>query len=181
MRSRVIIKNQSGDTLVEVLLATVLLSVVLASAFTLSNRATRINQQAFERTQVSNLAQQQAELVRSARDSFRANDPGGADSKAWSDIVSRAQPVVPPLGADCDNVATQALLVSARQSEFYLDGNRDVTDGISLVNNLYNVWTEVERGTDSEFWDVHVFGCWEAAGSNPTNVTSVIIRLEDPS
>lgn len=168
-------RKQAGDTLVEVLLATVLLTVVLAGAYTLSNRATRINQQAFERTQVSNFMQQQIELARSARDSYNPQDP---TNQPWDNIASSSQSSVQDLGTHCVDLST---LDSNRPNAFHIETNQAVSSGIDTINNLYRIWTEVERGPDSEYWDIHVYGCWEAFGSNPTNETSIVLRLEDPS
>lgn len=187
--------NKAGDTLVEVLFATTLLSIVLAGAYTLSNRATRINQQAFERTQVNALLQQQAEFVRSARDSFNPQQPGASESETWAQIVGVAgypgfvQGNVPDLLDQCNNLAT---LPASRSRTFHLSGGAatadpndleiDVDAGIDLVNDLYRVWTEIDQDSSGDFWNVHVFGCWDAVGNNneQNNVTSVILRLKDP-
>ena len=165
-------RRQAGDTLVEVLLATVILSIVLSGAYTLSNRATRINQQAFERTQITNLLQQQAELARSARDSYNPQSPA---TQPWDGIVGRAQGNVADLGTACNDLSTLS-----RSGAFHIEPNLSTSNGIDVIN-LFRVWTEVERGTDSEYWDVHVYGCWEAVGNVPNNFTSLVIRLADPS
>ena len=175
MHKRFTTRGEAGDTLVEVLLATVLLSVVLAGAYTLSNRASRINQQAFERTQISNFMQEQVELARAARDSYNAHNPA---TQPWNNIISRAQNNVPDLGTGCNDLSTVA---ATRSNEFHINQDQTVTNGIEIINGLSIGYTEVERGTDSDYWDIHVFGCWEAYGPNPTNITSVVLRLADPS
>ena len=174
--------NQRGDTIVEVLLATVLLSVVLAGAYTLSNRATNINQTAFERTQATNHMQSQAELIRASRDAF---DPveipvTGTQSESWSDITGQGQAAVAPLGSDCEDVAD---LATNRINPFYVSANtaRTVTPGVQQIDDIYYVWSEIEEGPMTEYWDVHVYACWEALGNDPANRSALTIRLEDPS
>lgn len=180
--------KQRGDTIVEVLLATVILSVVLAGAFTLSNRATRINQQAFERTQVTNLMQRQAELVRAARDSYLPSRPSDPFSVMWEEIsttYAQASGGISTL-TECDDLTT--LAASGRLSDAFhivednsvAETNLRVDSGIVPGQGLYNIWTEIERGSGGDFWNVHVYGCWEAVGSSPTNVSSIVLRLEDP-
>ncbi len=170
--------SEDGDTLVEVLLATVLLSVVLVSAYTLSNRATRINQQAFERTQVSNALQQQAELMRAARDAYIPSQPSHTLSVNWTQALAQAKSSMTDPESDCNDIST---LAANRTGEFYIDDTNTYRNGIlTSSDNPFNIWIEVERGSSGDYWDVHVFGCWEALGNNPTNLTAVILRLEDP-
>ena len=60
--------NQRGDTLVEVTIALAILVMVLLSSFNLASYAFRLGEQAKERTQASQLAQEQAEALRNYRD-----------------------------------------------------------------------------------------------------------------
>ncbi len=62
-------RRQSGDTIIEVTMALSILAVVLTSAFVAANRAYMIGQNARERTEMINLAQAQAEQLKSFRDS----------------------------------------------------------------------------------------------------------------
>lgn len=61
--------NNQGDTLIEVIIATVIIGMVLFSAFTLSNEAYKLGQSAKERSQATQLIQEQAEGLRALRDS----------------------------------------------------------------------------------------------------------------
>jgi Tfp pilus assembly protein PilV len=61
-------QNQRGDTLVEVTIALAILVMVLLSSFNLASYAFRLGEQAKERTQASQLAQEQAEALRNYRD-----------------------------------------------------------------------------------------------------------------
>ena len=63
------LKQQVGDTLVEVTFAAVILSAVLVSCFALANLAYRQGARAQERAQAANLAQEQYEALRTVRDS----------------------------------------------------------------------------------------------------------------
>lgn len=170
-------RRQSGDTLVEVLLATVILSAVLAAAYTLTNRATQINQESFERTQVSNYVQAQLEYIRAARDRYVATDLSA--SQAWNNIIDKAATQV-PLGSDCDDLST---LDSNRANAFYVENDGETaTDGIQTLDSIFRVWVEISPGlAGSDTYDVIAYGCWEALGDNPTNRAASILRLKDPS
>jgi type II secretory pathway pseudopilin PulG len=64
------ISNNKGDTLIEVVIAITIVGTILASALSLSSRAIRLGIAARERSQASQLLQQQAEGLRSLRDSM---------------------------------------------------------------------------------------------------------------
>lgn len=71
---RRILRNERGDTLIEVTLALSILAVVLTSGFVTANRAYIIGQNARERTEIINLAQAQAELLKNYRDIHNWNE-----------------------------------------------------------------------------------------------------------
>src|SRR6476469_6227380 len=66
VRSR--LANQRGDTLIEVILALAILSMVLFASFNLVNTGFQVSQVSKERSQVDALMQEQAEALRSFRD-----------------------------------------------------------------------------------------------------------------
>ncbi|HEX3082443.1 MAG TPA: prepilin-type N-terminal cleavage/methylation domain-containing protein [Candidatus Saccharimonadia bacterium] len=65
---RPVLKNERGDTLVEVVIALAILSLVLLSSTLITTQAFRIGQTARERTTLTDAAQVQAEALRSFRD-----------------------------------------------------------------------------------------------------------------
>lgn len=171
-------QQQRGDTLVEVLLATVVLSIVMAGAYTLSNRASNINQQSFDRSRASSIIQQQAELVRSLRDDFNSALPPG--TQEWEVVRGYAQAngTLAALGTDCNDFGT---LKSNRGSAnvFYIDSSGAAVNDIQTVDTYYRLWVEVEDGNSPDFYDFHVFACWEAAGVTQIQKTKVVLRLEE--
>lgn len=62
-------RRQEGDTLIEVVIATVIIGVILFSAYNLSTKAFQLGQSAKERSQATQVLQEQAEALRSLRDS----------------------------------------------------------------------------------------------------------------
>jgi type II secretory pathway pseudopilin PulG len=63
-------KNQFGDTIVEVMIAIVVLGAALGGAFAISNRSTRTTQANHERYQAQVLANSQAERLKSNYNTF---------------------------------------------------------------------------------------------------------------
>lgn len=62
------LRNEQGETLVEVIMALAILSLVLTSAYVIATRSFRQGRGAGERTQAANYLQEQAEALRSFRD-----------------------------------------------------------------------------------------------------------------
>lgn len=161
--------DQRGDTIIEVLLATVVISIVIAGAYTLTNRATRINQSAIERTAASNIMREQIELIRGAR-------TAGPESEVWIAASDLAVSSAPDYG-DC----------VAPSNAFYIDPNLNSFDNDAFVipyNNttnydgLFRVWAEGYEPSDG-FIDFHVRVCWQGIGGEGEQRASLVMRIAE--
>ena len=168
-----IARKEKGDTLVEVMLATAVLSLVLAGAFSISNKATRFNQNANERTQVSNLIQREAELIRA---SFR-DDPGNL----WGSVDTLDTTINPNY---CD-LATGHNAINTKA--FYMDDslNVNIVPGTPLTGDdatadNFLVWVEATQDTVNaapRFTDFYVYACWDGIGGEGIQRTGLVMRL----
>lgn len=86
------ITNDDGDTLIEVILAIIILGTILFSAYSLTSRAFRLGQAARERSQATQLMQQQAEALRSLRD-------GSIDWSSFQSKLSAGMVTPLPIGS----------------------------------------------------------------------------------
>lgn len=168
MKKRINI-TEKGDTIVEVMLATAVLSLVLAGAFTISNRATRINQTANERTTVSNLLQREAELLKASHQqddvAFWAGMTGKYESAENTSFCELS------VGTDYGSNAF-FMEDDLTPTDISLNGSK-VVDAIEL--DLYDVWIEaVDGGTHANFF---VFGCWEGIGGLGELNSGLVLRL----
>lgn len=173
--------SEIGDTLVEVLLATAVLSVVMAGAFTLTNKATRLSQTADERTQVSNLMQAQVELIKAkhsiSSDDFWAElDSGFNTASENTDFCDlKPDPKGEPFQVKTVPVGTE--------NELHLEKvTVDSTTGeiTSDFEDLYNVWVEAvdtTAGGSPIFTDFFVYACWEGIGDETLQRSGLIMRL----
>ena len=169
--------NHRGDTLVEVLLATVVISIVLAGAYSLSNRATRINQTAIERSTATNYMREQIELVRGLRST-------GYKLGAWQEITDNYETHSAP--AAFDNSSCPPATPSGA---FYVDiehvkdyTNRDFikpyTKDHDTRDDLYQIWMEAySPAATSGYIDFYVRACWEGIGDTPIQTSELIMRL----
>lgn len=162
-------QNQRGDTLVEVLLSTVILSIVLAGAISLSNRATRTNQNAFEKTEVSNQMREQAELMQYLEAS-KATD--------WTEIVSYAggvSPTDPPSDCTPRTVDPFYIDVNTKEPMPYVH-DPDVNNVQDAYADIFRVWVEAYQPGPG-YIDVHIRGCWEGAGGLGEQRTGIVQRF----
>lgn len=172
------IKNQRGDTIVEVMLATVIMSVVVASSFTLVNRASRINQVSSERSDAVNAMQSQAELLRFYRNTSE-------DSVVWdSSIVAIAQTNSAPTPNACEDFLAGAVSgPSASASAFYFNDSQALTSFTPASGSnvgRYYVWIEGYKSTsapNNDYVDFFIHSCWQGPGGTGPQKASLIYRL----
>ena len=163
--------GNKGDTIVEVLLATVVISVVIAGAYALTNRATRINQTALERTNVSNAMREQIELVRGAR-------TAGADTDVWQAISARAINS-PPDYSTCASPSS-AFFIDPTLNDYYNSSFVQSYGGAINYNGLFRVWIEAfQPSSNSGYIDFHVRSCWEGIGGEHEQNASLVMRIAE--
>lgn len=166
--------NQRGDTIIEVLLATVVISIVIAGAYTLTNRATRINQNALERTTVSNIMREQIELIRGARTT-------GVDTAVWDSIISNKKTSTAPNYTACAPTTSS--------QPFYIDPSLNDFNNSSFVttftnspnyNGLFRVWVEAyQPASVDDYIDFHVRACWEGIGGEVEQNSALVMRIAE--
>lgn len=163
-----------GETIVEVLLATVILSVILAAAYTLSNRATRIGQSSIERTEAVNMVESMTEVLRGV---------SSVRGEAWNEIIAM-QNTNAPSYAD-PNVCEPTV----GNTYFYLniDNVSDLED-VSLVENddmyedgFFQVWIEAYSPAGQGYIDFHVRSCWEGLSAAEYERVTAVLRLNTGS
>lgn len=155
-----VMKNQRGDTLIEVLLATVVISIVIAGAFTISSRALRINQTSKERTEVVNKMRQQLELIKAAADEDAGN--WNVVKSFNSDTCFYMQTDGTPIQIIPDCPTTPTVLIT----------DADTTD-------FFNIWVEQSDATAGSDLarDFTVKAYWDGIGSEGFQSSSMVLRL----
>ncbi|QQS20358.1 prepilin-type N-terminal cleavage/methylation domain-containing protein [Candidatus Saccharibacteria bacterium] len=92
MATRFHTTNQRGDTIVEVLIAIALVSLVLTSAYALTNKNVRATQEVQEQSYAQKLAEQQVELLRASNPKPTASscfDPNTGATLALISVACR--------------------------------------------------------------------------------------------
>jgi prepilin-type N-terminal cleavage/methylation domain-containing protein len=182
-------KLQRGDTLVEVLMAIVVLSMVIVGAITLMARGLSAVQVAVEHTQVRLGMAGQTELLHYLRDAY-LTDPLGPAGQVWSGLFAGS-----PRYADTTPSAyNDDCTVTNSKVGFYLQqSGNTVTAQTFDPNNLpttvaspgQGLWIEATRsaaGISPAYVDFQLHACWPTLGiGSATQQTVTVERLYDPA
>lgn len=182
-------RSQRGDTIIEVILAVSLLSLVTVSAFTVMQRATSTAYDALERSAVRLRLNGQIELLNYFRDSYASavasgTAIAGTPAEKWVTIVAQPNAPVPSL-TTC----------AAPSGSFYLNRTTTgtieyqvVTGSISAAAGMPSpgngLWiASVDTSSSSpkkKYQEFYVVACWPTTTKGEQRMSSVV-RLYDPS
>ncbi len=178
-------RNERGDTIIEVILACAVFSMVAISAFSIMQRGTATAYDALERSQVRLQLNSQAELLQYLRDQYIVwNQNSGAalqDGTAWEAATNRSQAA--PDEAYCLNYADP-------QDAFYLTVDIDTQvvtkrtfqEATGFPTPGQGIWVirAASNGTVSpKYADYYIMACWPSTASNMQTI-STVVRLYDP-
>lgn len=151
--------REDGDTLVEVILAIALMSLVLVSAFNIVGSSYRTAMLSKERLEAVSLAQQQAERLRLKRDTYMSSDvytpanPFPATEFPQSGQLLNADGTIRSCGGACTDGLYRTTLTVISPNAIGVSGNLLKTYSIKVE------WTQV--------------------GTSDTNNTEIIFKLAD--
>jgi Tfp pilus assembly protein PilV len=181
------VSRQRGDTLVEVLMSLMVLSMVIVGAVTLMNRGLQSVQIALEHSQTRQEVNKQLEFLRYLRDQYSINS-SSADAGMWRSIISSSN-TNPTDYTGC------SVSSGKTGTAFYLDRNPATgavqRNGFSpalqpttFATAGRGLWVELDpsTGVTPAYVDVVVRACWNASGASGGQQRSVTaLRLYDPS
>lgn len=178
--------RQRGDTLVEVMLATVVLSVVVVGAFSLMNKGIATSYGVLERTEVRSHLTRQIELVTYFRDRYAQTIREGAPTteypaSVWSAIIAKSSAAASSTDPN-QCVANDGFYLAndGAGTEYSVRDYTHVTpSGIPAAGS--GVWLEATRSDASvavPYVDVYVKACWDAVEGGGGTMSSTV-RLYD--
>lgn len=171
-----------GDTVVEVIFAVALFSMVAVGAITLMNKGVRIAQQSLEVTLVRQQIDSQAEMLRYIHQSASRGDSVWAGP--WGDLVKKTTSnVVEVVGSN----KTQCLPIEAG---FFLYPKNDTiavgdtrqlkqpeTYAKIIGEDSYGVSIQLVKG--ARHYDAYIQACWYGADGSLPTTRGTIVRLYD--
>ena len=202
----VVVSNKSnirGDTLIEVLFAIMVFSLVAVSSMSIMNQGTATAQLALEITLVRQGIDAQAETLRFLHSSYIASDksrvidpanPQPADQ--WSGIRGQAGTTSVSAFGTC-SPPSGSFILNNRTAEFVkpIGGNAPI-DAITFSQVVYEanifkeaqgIWIEAVKVKPTAllqsrvgYIDFHIRACWDSPGRSVPVTLGTIVRLYDP-
>ena len=167
--------SQRGDTLVEVMLALSVLSMVVVGCMNIMNQSNLQMMDAVERTAVRSSINSQTELLNYVRDH-------AAESSAWNEIMTKSAANTNAVDANCTSNDNSFYLSASNGSVSVLSGGGKNSSGKAVPGN--GVWIDaanVANGEQVPYVDFYVKACWTRFASDAQASSTTVIRLYDPS
>ena len=198
---------QRGDTLIEVLFAVTVFSMVIVGALTLMNQGTAAAQRSLEITLVRQQIDSQADTLRFMHDayvaayrpgiSFNLKDGPTSPAEEWYRMAQSKSIVKTPENIDtsassCEAAPSKSFVVNPRTAGF-TDATQQKQPSKSFSQLLYQrdgtfvaegLWIQGVRSDYSVdhvgYIDFHIRACWDSPGAGAPMRSGTIGRLYEP-
>lgn len=185
--------RQSGDTIIEVLLAITIFSLVAVAGLSIMNQGSATSQRSLEITLVRQQMDAQAEALRYINTAYVAAfkksgnyseaTPAGqwvkltnASSGKLRDQASQYGTCTPPDKAFVMNTRTGRVSdVALTPAETFSQATYDDT----VMKTAGGIWAEAVRSTATSI-DFHIRTCWDSPGQEAPMTLGTIVRLYEP-
>ena len=201
-------KNSRGDTLIEVLFATAVFSLVAVSALSIMNQGTATAQRALEINLVRQEIDSQAETLRFLNASYVSSyQPGvaeypGTPADEWRTIKERTVTSASDFGTTSINgsdgclIPEKSFILNTHSAKVIADSRPKYAVTFSQVkygneyvlNSAEGIWIEAvssEAGSgpgesNIGYVDFHIRACWDSPGQSRPVTLGTIVRLYEP-
>ena len=194
--------RQAGDTIVEVLFASALFSMVAVTSLAIMSQGIASAQRSLELTQVRAQIDTQARALRFLADAYvRDYGKNGQATAVWQQIIaahavttSQAQqftdvvagtscvlPTNKPFALDIGrlDMPEQAVLTPQAEATTYA---RVMTDDDTPIAE--GLWVQAVRSSEADgptgYYDFHITACWQSPGQQRPVTLGTIVRLYEP-
>ncbi len=179
---------QRGDTLIEVLFAVTVFSLVAVGALTIMNSSMETAQRSLEISLVREQMDAQAEAIRYIHDAYVAaypNPVAGQTSGEWANIVANQVPQASTFGtctppSKAFIVNTDTVKVEARSA---ITSNVQTYAQLRLTPSVSSegLWVEAVKSNNlNKYVDFHIRACWNSQGLTVPMTLGTIVRLYVP-
>ncbi len=198
-----------GDTLVEVLFAITIFSLVAVSGLAIMNQGAATSQRALEITLVRQEIDAQAESLRFLNSSYVAayrsdatypsNTPAGQWQIMLESILATANVSASDFGGStCTNPPNGSFIINTKSATFIAPSegklnipqtfSQVVYDNAGQVITADGIWIEAVRSatvlgnnqSNTGYIDFHIRACWDSPGQSIPVTIGTIVRLYEP-
>ena len=203
-------KLQRGDTIIEVLFAVTVFSLIVVSAISLMNQGTAASQRSLELTQVRQEIDSQAEALRFMHDSYVQAYYAGINlasasgpAAEYAKVVAQAQDnydngirAATKFGTQpCGTRPTGSIIVNPKTATLsttatykYPDVYAQLIYTGSNLTQSQGIWVEpIRSGSSADvnqqntgYTDFHIRACWDGPGLKTPMNIGTIVRLYEP-
>lgn len=183
-------KLQTGDTLIEVLFAITVFSLVVVGALSIMNSGVATGQRALEISLVREQMDAQAETLRYIHDSYVAAYPSpipGQPSGEWSNIIAKQANQASGFGACDEEPPSNAFIINTATVK--LQNRSAITTNVQTYSQLRlgqaapaeGLWVEAVKSDNlNKYVDFHIRACWDSLGLSVPMSLGTIVRLYEP-
>lgn len=199
--------RQRGDTIIEVLFAVAVFSLLAVGAMSVMNRGTAISQRALEVTLVRQQIDAQAEALRFIHHAYviayGTESVDEEPASEWAELASLAKSSASTFGDEgCAAIPPNSFIMNARSGRVHsgtitpmssadslpfpqvtYQGDPDTGALTSIVNSVDGIWIEAVSSPTTHrtgFIDFHIRTCWFSSASGAPSTIGTIVRLYEP-
>lgn len=194
------LKKQRGDTIIEVLFATTIFSMIAVGGLSIMSQGTAMAQRALEIGLVRQQIDAQADALRYLNQSYIADfGRNGIATQQWNNVVL-ANAVSQATPFDQTAIGDKCVLPISAQKPFALNLQKldstpllaPVADAGTYSRVRYDdsavvaegIWIQAVRSPllpgQTGFYDFHIRACWQSPGQATPMVIGTIVRLYEP-
>lgn len=200
---------EAGDTIIEVLFAVTIFSLVAVGSLSIMNQGINTSQRALEITLVRQEIDAQAEALRFFNDayiaSYQTNGIYSSDTPAGQWALMLASIAASPISqatslgtlGSCPTPTSGSFIINTRTAQFVPPSAGKLHPATSYAKVEYNplddsnaavksadgIWIEAIRsGTslNAGYIDFHILACWDGPGQSVPITIGTIVRLYEP-
>lgn len=194
-----------GDTLIEVLFAVTIFSLVAVGSLSIMNQGSATAQRALEITMASQEIDSQAQTLRFLNSSYiAAYQPGityppSTPAGEWSAMLAALQTQASAFGAtgtDCPSLPVGSFILDTHNAAYvnpsggalvpantYAQVTYTTIGGHDTLTQAQGVWIEAVLSPPAvtvKYIDFHVRACWDSPGQSAPVTLGTIVRLYEP-
>jgi type II secretory pathway pseudopilin PulG len=202
------LRSQAGDTLIEVLFAFSVLSLVIVGALTIMNQGSIASQRALETTLVRDEVDSQATAIRFLHDAYIAQfkpnatyDPATAAGQWALMSQSLSATAASSFGnaTTCPTPPSGSFIIDPTNAKFIAGSPTVLVPSVTtamvtydsnsgLLKQAQGIWVEAIRSPisadvnkkNTRYIDFHIYACWDGPGQGLPMTIGTIVRLYEP-
>lgn len=197
--------SDRGDTIIEVLFAVAIFSMIAVGSLSIMNQSISMAQRSLEITLVRQQMDAQAETLRYINQAYIASYQRGGTPPApgttageWPIIIGKKVDVASLFGNSggviCSNIPQGGFILNTQTAKVWNQAPKSTAEAGSppfsqvryngaAISDAFGIWIEAVQSQavgQLGYVDFHIRTCWNSPGSNTVSTLGTIVRLYEP-